>query len=77
MDFTITQENSVRLVAPFADMFNHSPNAKQCHAYDPSTGDLTVLAGKDYEIGDQVRLSFLPCRCSSLFRTDPEIHRSS
>lgn len=35
-------------------MINHSPEVKQCHAYDPLSGNLSVLAGKDYEIGGQV-----------------------
>lgn len=54
MDFEVSEGNSVRLVAPFADMLNYSPEVKQCHAYDPSSGDLSALAGKDYEVGDQV-----------------------
>jgi histone-lysine N-methyltransferase SETD3 len=54
MDFAISEGNSVRLVAPFADMLNHAPDAKQCHAYDLSTGNLSVLACRDYQAGDQV-----------------------
>lgn len=54
MDFAISEGNSVRLMAPFADMLNHASDAKQCHAYDPSTGNLSVLACKDYQAGDQV-----------------------
>lgn len=56
MDFVLPGEKSIRLLAPFADMLNHSSEAKQCHVYDPSSGNLSVLAGKDYEVGDQVRL---------------------
>ena len=55
MDFAVSADNSVRLIAPFADMLNHASDVKQCHAYDPKSGDLSVLAGKDYEKGDQVR----------------------
>ncbi len=54
MDFTLSEGNSVRLMAPFADMLNHASDAKQCHAYDPSTGNLSVLACRDYQVGDQV-----------------------
>lgn len=54
MDFAVSADNSVRLIAPFADMLNHSSDVKQCHAYDPKSGDLSVLAGKNYEKGDQV-----------------------
>lgn len=54
MDFAVSADNSVRLIAPFADMLNHASNVKQCHAYDPKSGDLSVLAGKNYEKGDQV-----------------------
>ena len=46
--------NSIRLLAPFADMLNHSLEVKQCHVYDTSSGNLSILAGKDYEPGDQV-----------------------
>lgn len=54
MDFVLPGGNSIRLLAPFADMLNHSDNVKQCHAYDSSSKTLSVLAGKDYEAGDQV-----------------------
>lgn len=54
MDFKISEDNTVRLISPFADMLNHSFAVTQCHAYDPNSGNLTVLAGKDYEAGDQV-----------------------
>lgn len=55
MDFALADGTSVRLIAPFADMCNHSSDVKQCHGYDPSTGDLSIFAGKDYAPGDQVR----------------------
>lgn len=55
MDFVLPDGNSIRLMAPFADMLNHSPEVKQCHLYDASSGNLSVLAGKDYKVGDQVR----------------------
>ena len=54
MDFTVAEGNYFRLFAPFADMLNHSSDVKQCHAYDPTTGNVTVLAGRDYQEGDQV-----------------------
>ncbi|KAK2730807.1 hypothetical protein FQN57_004127, partial [Myotisia sp. PD_48] len=53
MDFVLPDGKSIRLLAPFADMLNHSSDARQCHAYDPASGNLSVLAGKDYEAGDQ------------------------
>lgn len=56
MDFKMADGTSIRLLAPFADMLNHSHEAKQCHVYDPSSGDVSILAGKDYEIADQVWL---------------------
>ena len=55
MDFVLPDGNSIRLMAPFADMLNHSPKVKQYHLYDASSGNLSVLAGKDYKVGDQVR----------------------
>lgn len=54
MDFVLPDVKSLRVLAPFADMLNHSPEVKQCHAYDPLSGSLSVLAGKDCEVGDQV-----------------------
>jgi hypothetical protein len=57
MDFKLREGDSIRLLAPFADMLNHSIEAEQCHTYDPSSGSLSVLAGKNYDVGDQVRLS--------------------
>ena len=53
-NFVLPDENSIRLLAPFADMLNHSSEVKQCHVYDASSGNLSVLAGKDYKAGDQV-----------------------
>lgn len=54
MDFELPDGKSIRLLAPFADMLNHSSEVRQCHAYDPLAKNLSVLAGKDYEAGDQV-----------------------
>ncbi|KAK4068615.1 uncharacterized protein Triagg1_7263 [Trichoderma aggressivum f. europaeum] len=58
MDFVLPDGKSLRVLAPFADMLNHSPEVKQCHAYDPLSGSLSVLAGKDYEVGDQVSIFY-------------------
>lgn len=49
----------IRVLAPFADMFNHSLEAGQCISYDSSSGELSVVADKDYAVGDQV-FSFCP-----------------
>ena len=57
MDFAVSEGETVRLLAPFADMLNHSPHVKQCHAYDPASKSLSILAGKDYEVGEQVESS--------------------
>ncbi len=60
MDFALPDGNSIRLLAPFADMLNHSSEVKQCHVYDPSSGNVSILAGKDYKVGDQVCSSCPP-----------------
>lgn len=60
MDFVLPGGKSLRLMAPFADMLNHSSEAKQCHVYDPSSGSLSVLAGKDFKVGDQVYSFCIP-----------------
>ncbi|KAK2594904.1 hypothetical protein QQS21_007403 [Conoideocrella luteorostrata] len=68
MDFSLPDGNSVRLLAPFADMLNHSSETKQCHVYDVSSGSLSVLAGKDYEAGDQVFIYYGPLPNNRLLR---------
>ncbi|PHH74478.1 hypothetical protein CDD80_3058 [Ophiocordyceps camponoti-rufipedis] len=30
----------------------------QCHTYDPTSGDVSVLASKDYKVGDQIFISY-------------------
>jgi hypothetical protein len=60
MDFVLPNGKPLRVLAPFADMLNHSPEVKQCHAYDPLSGNLSVLAGRDYKVGDQVCPSYFP-----------------
>lgn len=59
MDFVLPDGKSIRLLAPFADMVNHSSDVKQCHTYDTGTGNLSIVAGKNYKAGDQVCLLFL------------------
>ncbi|EFY90674.1 putative histone-lysine N-methyltransferase [Metarhizium acridum CQMa 102] len=68
MDFVLPDGKSIRLLAPFADMLNHSSEAKQCHVYDASSGNLSVLAGKDYEAGDQVFINYGPMPNNRLLR---------
>ncbi|KAL8640475.1 MAG: hypothetical protein Q9228_002616 [Teloschistes exilis] len=68
MDFVLPDGNSIRLLAPFADMLNHSSEVKQCHVYDASSGSLSVLAGKDYNAGDQVFINYGPVPNNRLLR---------
>ncbi|KAL6717353.1 hypothetical protein ACLMJK_005268 [Lecanora helva] len=68
MDFMLPHGKSIRLLAPFADMLNHSSEVKQCHVYDPSSGNLSILAGKDYEVGDQVFINYGPLPNNRLLR---------
>ena len=63
MDFVLPDGKSIRLLAPFADMLNHSSEVKQCHVYDASSGNVSILAGKDYKAGDQV------CSFYSLYKS--------
>jgi hypothetical protein len=70
MDFVLPDGNSIRLLAPYADMLNHSSEVKQCHVYDVSSGNLSVLAGKDYEAGDQVCSSCSLMVVSNLFTSE-------
>lgn len=46
MDFVLPDENTIRLLAPFADMLNHSSEVKQCHVYDASSEISLSLRGK-------------------------------
>ncbi|KAL2141172.1 hypothetical protein VTI28DRAFT_2718 [Corynascus sepedonium] len=68
MDFVLPDGNSIRVLAPFADMLNHSFEVKQCHVYDVVSGNLSVLAGKDYEAGDQAYICYGPIPNSRLLR---------
>ncbi|PTB66620.1 N-methyltransferase [Trichoderma citrinoviride] len=68
MDFTLPDGSSLRLLAPFADMLNHSSEVQQCHVLDAKSGDLSVLAGKDYEVGDQVFINYGPIPNNRLLR---------
>ncbi|KAI9779781.1 MAG: hypothetical protein M1816_003345 [Peltula sp. TS41687] len=68
MDFVLLDGKPIRLLAPFADMLNHSSEVRQCHAYDLLSGNLSVLAGKDYEPGDQVFIHYGPIPNSRLLR---------
>lgn len=54
MDFVLPGGKPLRLLAPFADMLNHTAEVEQCHAYDPQSKSLRILAGKNYQPGDQV-----------------------
>ncbi|KAH7317452.1 hypothetical protein BKA65DRAFT_571145 [Rhexocercosporidium sp. MPI-PUGE-AT-0058] len=58
IDFKLPDGGSIRLLAPFADMLNHSPEVKQCHVYDSLSGNLSVLAGENYESGDQLFINY-------------------
>ncbi|KAJ2905712.1 Rubis-subs-bind domain containing protein [Zalerion maritima] len=68
MDFELPDGNSIRLLAPLADMLNHSSEVKQCHVHDALSKNLSVLAGKDYEAGDQVFINYGPISNSRLLR---------
>ncbi|KAF2010578.1 SET domain-containing protein [Aaosphaeria arxii CBS 175.79] len=68
MDFKLPNGDSIRLLAPFADMLNHSSEVERCHTYDVSSGNLYVLAGKGYEPGDQVFINYGPVPNNRLLR---------
>ncbi|EOA83925.1 uncharacterized protein SETTUDRAFT_172505 [Exserohilum turcica Et28A] len=68
MDFQLPDGDSIRLLAPFADMLNHSSEVKQCHAYDALSKNLSILAGKNYESGDQVFINYGPIPNNRLLR---------
>ncbi|KAL5331345.1 hypothetical protein ACEPPN_000875 [Leptodophora sp. 'Broadleaf-Isolate-01'] len=68
MDFKLGDGDSIRLLAPFADMLNHSSEVKQCHIYDALSGNLSILAGKTYEPGDQVFINYGPVPNNRLLR---------
>ncbi|KAF2417701.1 putative histone-lysine N-methyltransferase [Tothia fuscella] len=68
MDFKLPSGDSIRLLAPFADMLNHSSEVEQCHTYDVSSGNLSILAGKDYKPGDQVYINYGPIPNNRLLR---------
>lgn len=51
MDNPLNQEH--RQLAPFADMFNHSPDITEA-VHLVSDSGVSVFAAKDYQAGDQV-----------------------
>jgi SET domain len=59
MNFRLSDGQQLRLIAPFADMLNHSPDIPMCHIYDATNKTLRIVAGKDYEVGEQVCTFFL------------------
>ncbi|RUP49061.1 hypothetical protein BC936DRAFT_143374 [Jimgerdemannia flammicorona] len=67
MDFKLP-EKQFRLIAPFADMLNHSLGVKTCHVYDQRTGVLRVLADNDYKARDQVFINYGPVPNNRLLR---------
>ncbi|PVH92648.1 RuBisCo LSMT C-terminal, substrate-binding domain-containing protein [Periconia macrospinosa] len=71
MDFKLPDGDSIRLLAPFADMLNHSSEVERCHSYDVLSGNLSVLAGKNYEPGDQARPSSLTLLISVFINYGP------
>lgn len=56
MDFQFS-DKKFQCIAPFADMVNHSLDVQVCHVYDPISGRLQIMAGKDYAPGEQVAYS--------------------
>lgn len=53
MDFKLNEEK-LRLLVPFGDMFNHSSNVIKCHLYESSSGNVHIYAGKEYAENEQV-----------------------
>ncbi|KAJ1566236.1 hypothetical protein HK405_010628 [Cladochytrium tenue] len=68
MDFHTPDGMHVRAIAPFLDLANHSFDVPQCHAYDPSTGSIQIMAGKDYRKGDQIFINYGPVGNAKLLR---------
>ncbi|CAJ0765484.1 12967_t:CDS:2 [Entrophospora sp. SA101] len=59
MDFQLP-DKQFRCIVPFADLLNHSFDVQLCHIYDSKSGNLRVVAGKDYAIGEQVFINYGP-----------------
>ncbi|KAJ3417286.1 hypothetical protein HDV05_005742 [Chytridiales sp. JEL 0842] len=64
MDFKLKDDKGgmrdLRLMAPFADMANHSDDVDQCHIFDERDGSVKIVAGKDYKAGDEIYISYGP-----------------
>jgi histone-lysine N-methyltransferase SETD3 len=62
MDFAIPQPNgttqTLRTIVPFADFINGSLSVDQCHQYNPYTGMVEILAGKEYQRNDQIFINY-------------------
>jgi len=52
------QERSMKVMAPLFDMFNHDPEARMIHKYEPSVGCLVITCNQAYAPGTQVNLNY-------------------
>ncbi|KAJ3127200.1 hypothetical protein HK098_006652 [Nowakowskiella sp. JEL0407] len=80
MDFQITPTKNVRVLVPFVDMFNHSPDVETCHMMD-GKGHIVVTASQNYAAGDEVFISYGKFSNSKMLRLYgfviwPTIHNS-
>ncbi|KAI9333723.1 hypothetical protein BDR26DRAFT_912274 [Obelidium mucronatum] len=68
MDFALPDGTRLRGIVPFLDMVNHSFDVKQCHAYDPVSRTVKILAGKNYASGDEIFINYGPVGNTKLLR---------
>src|SRR3954469_6145241 len=66
-DFKLPDGSVYRLIAPFGDMLNHSPDIATCHIYDETKRELRVIAGRDYKANEQVYVLFCQMYCKKSF----------
>jgi histone-lysine N-methyltransferase SETD3 len=58
MDLPTASGGTMRVIAPWADLFNNDPTLPVCHAHERSGNAVVVLAGRDYAAGEVVHINY-------------------
>jgi histone-lysine N-methyltransferase SETD3 len=58
MDLPTANGATMRVVVPWADMFNNDSRLPVCHAHERSGNAIVVLAGRDYAAGEFVHINY-------------------
>ena len=73
MDFPTGEGGTVRIGVPFADMFNHSHEARVVHQSDPEANVVRGVAAADYEVLSSLLPSLTHALAASLVCSVPSL----